>query len=169
MREKRRSDCPINLTVELFGDRWSLIVIRDIMFGDRRHYNDLLKLSEEGIASNILADRLNRLVRVGLLTRRKDPTHKQKAIYSLTEASIDLVPMMAHMNSWARKHIPPSKKPSTGGTIRGQLVEEGGERMWKAFMVELRADHLGAPRPKTSMFARRLAVLKAERERRAQR
>jgi DNA-binding HxlR family transcriptional regulator len=164
MREKRRSDCPINLTVELFGDRWSLIVIRDVMFGNRRHYNDLLKLSEEGIASNILADRLNRLVRAGLLTRKKDPAHKQKAIYSLTEASIDLVPMMAHMNSWARKHIPPPKGPSTGGTLRGQLVEEGGERMWNAFMVELRADHLGAPRPKTSVFARRLAVLEAERE-----
>src|SRR5271166_6348127 len=97
-----RSGCPINLTLEMLGDRWSLIVIRDIMFGNRRHYNDLLRLSEEGIASNILADRLNRLMRFGLLTRRDDPTHKQKAIYSLTEASIDLVPMMAHMIAWAR-------------------------------------------------------------------
>jgi DNA-binding HxlR family transcriptional regulator len=168
MREKRRSDCLINLTVELFGDRWSLIVIRDVMFADRRHYNDLLKLSEEGIASNILADRLNRLVRAGLLTRKKDPTHKQKAIYSLTEASIELVPLLAHMITWARKHTPPSKAPSIG-TLRGQLVEEGGERMWNAFMVELRADHLGAPRPKASLFARRLAVLEAKRERRTQR
>ncbi|HWE84434.1 MAG TPA: helix-turn-helix domain-containing protein [Terracidiphilus sp.] len=169
MRENRRSDCPINLTVELFGDRWSLIVIRDIMFGDRRHYNDLLRLSEEGIASNILADRLNRLVRVGLLTRRKDPTHKQKSIYSLTEASIELVPLMAHMITWARKHIPPSKNPSRGKTLRGQLVEEGGERMWNAFMVELRADHLSAPRPRASVFAKRLAVLEAKREGRTQR
>lgn len=169
MREKRRSDCPINLTVELLGDRWSLIVIRDIMFGDRRHYNDLLKLSEEGIASNILADRLNRLVRVGLLARRKDPTHKQKAIYSLTEASIELVPMMAHMITWGRKNTPASKDPSTGKTFRGLLVEEGDKRMWNAFMAELRADHLGAPRPRASVFAKRLAVLEANRGRRTQR
>ena len=169
MREKIRSDCPINLTVELLGDRWSLIVIRDVMFGDRRHYNDLLRLSEEGIASNILADRLNRLVHVGLLTRRKDPTHKQKGLYSLTEASIELVPLMAHIITWARKHTPASKDPSTGKTFRGRLVEEGGERMWNAFMAELRADHLGAPRPRASVFAKRLAVLEANRGRRTQR
>jgi DNA-binding HxlR family transcriptional regulator len=169
MREKMRSDCPINLTVELLGDRWSLIVIRDVMFGDRRHYNDLLRLSEEGIASNILADRLNRLMRAGLLTRRKDPTHKQKAIYSLTEASIELVPLMAHVITWARKHTPAAKDPSTGKTLRGQLVEQGGERMWNAFMAELRADHLGAPRPRASVFAKRLAVLEANRGRRTQR
>jgi DNA-binding HxlR family transcriptional regulator len=169
MREKSRSDCPINLTVELLGDRWSLIVIRDVMFGDRRHYNDLLKLSEEGIASNILADRLSRLVRVGLLTRRKDPTHKQKAIYSLTEASIELVPLLAHIITWARKHTPASKDPSTGKTLRGRLVEEGDERMWNAFMAELRADHLGAPRPRASVFAKRLAVLEANGGRRTQR
>lgn len=168
MREKSRSDCPINLTVELLGDRWSLIVIRDVMFGDRRHYNDLLRLSEEGIASNILADRLNRLVRLGLLSRKKDPTHKQKAIYSLTEASIELVPLMAHVITWARKHTSASKDPSTGKTLRGQLVEEGDVRMWNAFMDELRADHLGAPRPRTSVYARRLAVLEVKRGRKAQ-
>jgi DNA-binding HxlR family transcriptional regulator len=83
-----RSGCPINLTLEMLGDRWSLIVIRDIMFGNRRHYGDLLRLSEEGIASNILANRLARLVQSGLLSRSGDPTHKQKTIYSLTEASL---------------------------------------------------------------------------------
>ncbi len=60
MRKTQRSGCPINLTLEMIGDRWSLIVIRDVMFGNRRHYGDLLRLSEEGIASNILADRLAR-------------------------------------------------------------------------------------------------------------
>jgi hypothetical protein len=60
-RNEMRSGCPINLTLEMLGDRWSLIVIRDIMFGNRRHYGDLLRLSEEGIASNILANRLARL------------------------------------------------------------------------------------------------------------
>ena len=75
-RNQMRSGCPINLTLEMLGDRWSLIVIRDIMFGNRRHYGDLLRLSDEGIASNILANRLARLVQSGLLLRTDDPTHK---------------------------------------------------------------------------------------------
>ena len=69
-----RSGCPINLTLEILGDRWSLIVIRDVMFGNRRHYGDLLAHSEEHIASNVLADRLKRLVAAGLLSKRdKNP------------------------------------------------------------------------------------------------
>jgi DNA-binding HxlR family transcriptional regulator len=149
MRKIRRSGCPINLTLEMIGDRWSLIVIRDVMFGNRRHYGDLLRLSDEGIASNILADRLARLVRAGLLSRTDDPTHKQKAIYSLTEASVQLVPLLAHMGAWGRRHTPASRELS----IRAQLLEEGGERMWKAFMAELRSIHLGAPAPRRTVFA----------------
>jgi DNA-binding HxlR family transcriptional regulator len=149
MRNKRRSGCPINLTVEMLGDRWSLIVIRDIMFGDRRHYGDLLRLSEERIASNILADRLAQLVSNGLLSRTGDPSHKQKAIYSLTEASVQLVPLLAHMGAWGRRHTRVSRELS----VRAQLLEEGGERMWKAFMAELRSIHLGAARPRRSVFA----------------
>ena len=64
-----RSGCPINATIEVFGDRWSLLVLRDIIFGDRRYFRELQAGSEEGIASNILADRLKRLVELGLLTR----------------------------------------------------------------------------------------------------
>jgi DNA-binding HxlR family transcriptional regulator len=148
-RREIRSGCPINLTLEMLGDRWSLIIVRDIMFGNRRHYGDLLKLSEEGIATNILANRLDRLHQLGLLSRIKDPTHKQKAIYSLTEPSIELVPLLAHMGAWGRRHTPASKELS----IRAQLLEEGGERMWKAFMAELRSIHLGAPAPRRSVFA----------------
>ena len=80
MDEIVRSGCPINLTLEVLGDRWSLIVVRDLMFGNRRHFRELLTRSEEGIASNILADRLKRLTEAGLITRADDPTHKQKAI-----------------------------------------------------------------------------------------
>lgn len=144
-----RSGCPINLTLEMLGDRWSLIVIRDIMFGNRRHYGDLLRLSEEGIASNILANRLARLVQSGLLSRADDPTHKQKAIYSLTEPSIQLVPLLAQMGAWGRRYTPASRKLS----IRAELLEKGGERIWKAFMVELRSIHLGAPKPRRSVLA----------------
>lgn len=134
-----RSGCPINLTLEILGDRWSLIVIRDIMFGNRRHFRELLQNSQEGIASNILADRLKRLVERGLLTRESDPTHKQKAVYSLTEMSIDLVPIFAHMGAWGRKHLPVSEELS----IRAELLEDGGPKLWDDFMEELRAKHLG--------------------------
>lgn len=79
---------------------WSLIVIRDLMFGNRRHFRELLTRSEERIASNILANWLTRLERAGLVSRRDDPSHKQKVIYSLTEASIALVPLLAHMGGW---------------------------------------------------------------------
>jgi DNA-binding HxlR family transcriptional regulator len=149
MRNTRRSGCPINLTLEMLGDRWSLIVIRDVMFGNRRHYGDLLRLSEEGIASNILANRLTCLVSAGLLSRTGDPSHKQKAIYSLTEASIQLVPLLAHMGAWGRRHTPAAKELS----VRAQLLEEGGVRTWNAFMVELRSIHLGAAAPRRSVIA----------------
>jgi DNA-binding HxlR family transcriptional regulator len=150
MKKTRRSGCPINLTLEVLGDRWSLIVIRDIMFGNRRHFGDLYQRSEERIASNILADRLNRLIRVGLLSRAGDPSHKQKAIYSLTEASIQLVPLLASMGAWGRRHTPASIELS----IRARLLEEGGPPMWKAFMQELRSIHLGGRAPRRSVLAR---------------
>lgn len=138
-----RSGCPINLTLEVLGDRWSLIVIRDIMFGSRRHFRDLLNQSEEGIASNILASRLKRLMQLGLLTRADDPTHKQKGVYSLTERAIQLLPLLVAMGAWGRRHLPVSRELS----VRAQLLEEGGAELWADFMDELRATHLGAPRP----------------------
>ncbi|PZM12051.1 winged helix-turn-helix transcriptional regulator [Rhizobium tubonense] len=139
MNEIHRSGCPINLTLEVLGDRWSLIVIRDIMFGNRRHFRELLQNSQEGIASNILADRLKRLVERGLLTRGDDASHKQKAIYSLTEMAIDLVPLFALMGAWGRKYLDASEDLS----IRAQLLEEGGQPLCDDFMDELRSMHLG--------------------------
>jgi DNA-binding HxlR family transcriptional regulator len=139
-----RSGCPINLSLEVFGDRWSLIILRDMIFGGRRRFRELLTQSEEGIASNILADRLKRLMAEGLLTRADDPTHKQKAIYSLTEAAIQLVPIMAHLGAWGRRWLPVTEDLS----IRAQLLEEGGPAMWAQFMDELREAHLGVPAPR---------------------
>lgn len=142
-----RSGCPINLTLETLGDRWSLIVIRDIMFGNRRHYRDLLNQSEEGIASNILADRLKKLVDGDLLSTSPDPTHKQKTIYSLTEPAIQLVPLLAQMGAWGRRFTPATRELS----IRALLLENGGPKMWGAFMTELRSLHLGHKVPKRSV------------------
>ena len=90
----QRSGCPINLSVEVLGDHWSLVVLRDIMFGNLRTYGDIHRNSLEGIATNILADRLKRLTEAGLLTSAPDPSHRQRAIFSLTEQGIDLVPVM---------------------------------------------------------------------------
>jgi DNA-binding HxlR family transcriptional regulator len=141
MAETMRSGCPINLTMETLGDRWSLVIIRDIMFGNRRHYRELLSQSDEGIASNILADRLKKLMERGLLTRADDPSHKQKAIYSLTEPAIQLLPVLAQIGAWGRRHLPTTPELA----IRAQLLEEGGPPLWEAFMAELRHEHLGTP------------------------
>jgi DNA-binding HxlR family transcriptional regulator len=141
MAEAQRSGCPINLTLEILGDRWSLIVIRDMMFGNRRHFRELMAKSDERIASNILADRLKRLTEAGLITRADDPSHKQKAIYSLTEKAIQLVPLLAMMGAWGARHLAVTPELS----IRAQLLEEGGPALWEHFMEELRMAHLGAP------------------------
>jgi DNA-binding HxlR family transcriptional regulator len=148
MKDTYRSGCPINLTLEILGDRWSLIVLRDMMFGNRRHFRELLTKSEEGIASNILADRLRRLVEEGIVSKADDPSHKQKALYSLTEMGIALVPVFAMMGAWGRRFLPVTEDLS----IRAELLEEGGPPLWEAFMEELRAIHLGAPRPPRSVF-----------------
>ncbi|WP_163434507.1 winged helix-turn-helix transcriptional regulator, partial [Escherichia coli] len=83
-------------SLEIFGDKWSLLIIRDVIFGNRRHFRELMR-SEEGISSNILADRLKMLVEMGMLTKADDPTHKQKAVYSLTEMAISVLPILAHL------------------------------------------------------------------------
>jgi DNA-binding HxlR family transcriptional regulator len=150
MVEPHRSGCPINLTLELLGDRWSLIVIRDILFGNRRYFRELLTRSEERIASNILADRLRRLVDAGLLSRADDPSHRQKAVYSLTEPAIQLVPLLALMGGWGRRHTPATRVLS----VRAQLLEEGGPSLWSDFMDELRSIHLGLPMKGSSVLAK---------------
>ena len=153
----RRSGCPINLTLETFGDRWSLIVLRDIMFGPSRTFRSLLTESIEGIATNILADRLKRLTAHGLLSRSGDPGHKQKVIYRLTGKAIELVPLMAVMGGWGLRHTPASTELSA----RARVLEDGGPQLWSEFMDELRHLHLGGPRPERSALARMQAAYEA--------
>jgi DNA-binding HxlR family transcriptional regulator len=136
---EHRSGCPINLATEVLGDKWSLVVLRDMMFGDKRYYRELLHGSMEGIASNILADRLQRLVANGLVSRAPDPTHKQKIRYSLAEPAIQLVPVMAHLGAWGNRHLPVSSELA----VRAELLEAGGPELWDRFMDELRGRHLG--------------------------
>lgn len=155
---RRRSGCPINLTLEMFGDRWSLVILRDTMFsGRRRSFRSLLTENIEGIASNILSDRLKRLTANGLLSRSGDPGHKQRVVYSLTEKAIDLVPLMAVMGSWGLRHT----LPATDLVIGAQVLEDGGPQLWFEFMEELRHIHLGAPRPEASALAKMEAAYEA--------
>lgn len=145
-----KSGCPINMTVELLGDRWSLVVLRDIIFGGHRHFRELLTNSLEGIASNILAARLARLVDAGLLSRHDDPSHRQKVDYRLTEPAIQLIPLIAQLGAWGARWLPTTPELS----IRAQLLADGGPELWDRFMDELRSVHLdGAPSPADGVLA----------------
>lgn len=103
MARTHRSECPINLSLEVLGDKWSLVILRDMIFGGRGHFRALLNGSLEGITSNRLAERLKHLVEHGMLTIAPDPTHKQKVVYSRTEMSIELVPAIATLSAWGSK------------------------------------------------------------------
>ncbi len=101
----RRSDCPISYALDLFGDKWTLLIIRDMMFKRKRHYGDFVE-SEEKIATNILADRLAKLEMEGLVTRQADPKNRRQLIYALTAKAFDLAPMLIEMILWSAKHDP---------------------------------------------------------------
>ena len=135
-----RSGCPINAAVEVLGDRWSLLVLRDIIFGDRRYFRALLTGSMEGIASNILADRLVRLVDAGILARGT-AARGQRARYSLTEAGIQTVPILYALGNWGLDWRPGDVELRA----RQQHLRDEGPAFLEELMAELRVRHLGAP------------------------
>jgi DNA-binding HxlR family transcriptional regulator len=100
---KRRSGCPLNASVEVLGDRWSLLIIRDMMLRGFRSYKQFLE-SYERIATNILADRLRKLIAHGIITARPDPSDGRKLIYLLTPKGIDLAPVLTELVLWAAEH-----------------------------------------------------------------
>ena len=100
---KRRSQCPLNASVEMLGDRWSLLIIRDMMLRGFRTYKEFMECYE-GIATNILADRLKKLVAYGIITAEPNPSDGRKLIYSLTAKGIDLAPVLTEMVLWAAAH-----------------------------------------------------------------
>src|SRR5690625_1956736 len=101
----QRSGCPINMTVELLGDRWSLLVIRDVMFADRHTFAELHAHSEEGIATNILTDRLKRLTAAGVLRRTEVSGSRNRVRYDLTERGIELLPVLTAIGGWGARHL----------------------------------------------------------------
>lgn len=137
-KSAHRSGCPINLGLEVFGDKWSLLIVRDMMFADKRHFREFLA-STEGISSNILADRLLKLTQAGVLTRADDPGHKLKAIYSLTEKGIELLPIVAEISRWSRKYEPVDPELARTGAARDAMGPDANRQQMDA----LRRLHLG--------------------------
>ena len=100
---ERRSPCPLNASVEMLGDRWSLLILRDMMVWGFKTYKEFLG-SHEKIATNVLADRLRRLEEYGIIASKADPSDGRKLIYVLTAKGIDLAPVLAEMVLWAARH-----------------------------------------------------------------
>jgi DNA-binding HxlR family transcriptional regulator len=142
MQNSPRSGCPINAAVEVLGDSWAVLVLRDVMFGNRRYFRELLMGSEEGIASNILSSRLKQLTAAGLLTR-EDAGRGQRAMYSLTEAGIQVLPVMVALGNWGLAYRDGSQRLR----VRAELLRDGGPDVVAGLMDELRELHLGIPRP----------------------
>jgi DNA-binding HxlR family transcriptional regulator len=142
MRSAPRSGCPINAAVEVLGDSWTMLVLRDVMFGNRRYFRELLAGSEEGIASNILSSRLKQLTAAGLLTR-EEADRGQRAMYSLTEAGIQVLPTMVALGNWGLTY----RDGSPRLRVRAELLRDGGPELVTEMMDELRELHLGVPRP----------------------
>lgn len=108
---KKRSDCPISSSLDIWGDKWSLLIVRDLIFSMQCTYGDFLK-SEEKIATNILATRLQMLESTGIITKLDHPDSKAKVLYQLTQKGIDLLPLLIEIHLWADKYsiIPPEIK-----------------------------------------------------------
>ena len=106
----RRSSCPISFALDILGDKWTLLVIRDLVFVRKRHFRDFLA-SPEKIASNILANRLRMLERCRIVSRRPDPESARKVIYELTGKGIDLVPLLLELVRWGAKYDPRTAAP----------------------------------------------------------
>jgi DNA-binding HxlR family transcriptional regulator len=132
---KRRSGCPLNASVEMLGDRWSLLLLRDMMLRGFTTFKEFLT-SYEGIATNILSDRLKRLIAHGIITTKEDPSDGRKLIYVLTPKGLDLAPVMTEMVLWAAKH------EETGNQALVRQMQKGKEQ----FVEMVRQRYLKATR-----------------------
>ena len=102
-KQKRKSDCPINYAMEIFGDRWTFLIVRDLMFKGKHYYGEFLEAGEK-IATNILADRLLLLEDSGIVSKTVDKQHKSKQVYKLTQKGIDLLPLLVEVIIWSTKY-----------------------------------------------------------------
>ncbi len=109
-KPKRRSACPISFSLDFLGDKWTLLVVRDLVFGGKRYYGEFLK-SGESIATNILANRLAQLEANGIIRKSPDPANRIKKVYSLTAKGLDLIPVMLELAAWGAAHDPQTAAP----------------------------------------------------------
>jgi DNA-binding HxlR family transcriptional regulator len=128
----RRSNCPIAYALDFIGDKWTLIVLRDLIMARKRYFQELLA-GNEGIATNILASRLKRLAAAGLVTRRADPAQARRRIYEPTEKALDLLPVLIELMRWSAKYDPKSAAPAD---FMRRLAGNRDE-----FIADLRAAH----------------------------
>jgi DNA-binding HxlR family transcriptional regulator len=135
--EKTRSNCPISCGLDVFGDKWSLLIIRDIMLRGKLSYSEFLQ-SEEKIASNILVNRLNMLEAEQILTRHVASHNKSKFIYSLTEKGIDLLPIIIEMMDWGAKYNAQCPRREIGQRLKTEkavVIKEYLDKLKKQFPV----------------------------------
>jgi DNA-binding HxlR family transcriptional regulator len=129
---RRRSGCPLNASVEMLGDRWSLLILRDMMLRGYQTFNEFLH-SGEKIATNILADRLRRLESYGIISSQQDPADGRKMIYALTPKGMDLRPVLTEMVLWAARHEATGNQSLVRQmcTAKEELLAEVGKR-WES-------------------------------------
>lgn len=129
--EKTRSDCPISCSLDVFGDKWSLLIIRDIMLRGKLSYSEFLE-SEEKIATNILSNRLNILVSENILAKQVSPNNKSKFLYNLTEKGVDLLPIVIEIMDWGAKYNENCPRKELGKRIqkeKSKVIEELLEKL----------------------------------------
>lgn len=116
------------MALELLGDAWSLLIVRDLMFKDRRTYNDFLT-GGEGIASNVLADRLRKLEEANIIEKRRDPVDARRFLYRLSPKGIDLAPVLVELVIWSARHEQTDAPPAV---VRGMRSDRA------AFLADVR-------------------------------
>jgi DNA-binding HxlR family transcriptional regulator len=135
--KESKSQCPQNLILEVIGDKWSLLIIRDMIINNKRYFREFLQ-SKEKIASNILSNRLQALEKEGIIHKKKDPKHKQKIVYLLTQKGIDLFPIIMENARWSLKYKPVDKNDAE----KARSILEGGAKKMNFIMTELKKIHL---------------------------
>ena len=133
---KQRSECPISSALDIIGDKWSLLIVRDIIMNGKNTYNEFLK-SAEKIATNVLADRLTMLEATGILTKEEHPDSKAKIYYKLTKKGIDLLPIIIELTLWADEYLPVSKE----AIAYGKLLKKDKAAITKQAMTALKKNN----------------------------
>lgn len=131
--QQRRSGCPISIALELLGDSWSLLIVRDLMFKGRHTFNEFLA-GGEGIATNILSDRLRRLEAAGIVEKHADPADGRRSLYRLTRKGIDLAPVLVELVVWSAAHESTEAPPEVVQQMREhrRAFLAGVRRQWEA-------------------------------------